>query len=439
MRINNVDEAHAQILADINHIQVEQFSEFEIDKLLFNQIYYALTRSDLFLFETITASLFFDREVIAYENNGSDLLFYSEVFNRKDHDGYWDKIRSTYDKKDIIQIDNLGKGKSLKCFKPLKFFRKINLFCSFNKKLSFIKGGLVRGYLSAQLVWFYEFYRKIKMLELNPKVAVCFCDTDFHESLLVQWFKNQNIVTITNQHGQPLLRDINIDRLNQSQILNFNSDYILVKGEFTKRQYLKAGIDEKRIIVVGDLVSPHFKYIDRKSLGRFAVFLDSPSYLFSNDTNRSLLLFAEEISNKMNLTYVVKLHPSDDEKRYANYNCKFVDKNTTLSDLFDMIDFGIFSASAIYIDMISHSVKPYQHCKVEFPIVENGNDIANDYNDFEIKYNNWLNMDSQEKKVYLETSYNTYFADMDASKEIYNFINMKCEEKLNENSSFSTN
>ena len=428
MRIENVDDLHSKILSELENTQISQFSEFDISKLLYNQIYYALTRGDAFLIKTIIASVFFDREVITYKNNGSDLLFYSEVFNRKDHDGYWHKIRDLFNKSNILQIDNLGKGKSLECFKPLKLFKKIKFLSRFNKKLCFVDIRLVRFFLSAQLVWFYEFYNKLNKLELSPKVAVCFCDAVFHESLMVQWLKNRNIVTITNQHGQPLLRDKNSDRLNQSQILNFNSDYILVKGEFTKRQYLKAGIDENRIIVVGDLVSPHFNYIDRKSFGRFAVFLDSPSYLFSNDTNRSLLLFAEEISNKMNLTYVVKLHPSDDEKRYVNYNCEFVDKNTTLSDLFDMIDFGIFSASAIYIDMISHSVKAYQHCDVEFPIVENRNDIANDFDDFEIKYNNWLNMDSQERKIYLETSYNTYFADMDASKEIYNFITMKCEE-----------
>ena len=260
----DVDKEHGKILDLLKTKKLQGLNEFEIDKLLFNQIYMGLTRSKKFLYATILCSVIFDREIIKVQGDYSELLLFSEVFNRRDHDSYWKKFTELFKDKTCIEIENVNKKNLLKCLSFKKIPSKIKALCSYSDSLNEIKKQALRWFLAAQLVWFEQFYIKISSINPMPKVAVCFCDAVFQESLMVQWLKNRGVKTVTNQHGQPLLRDVNSDRLNQSQILNFNSDYFLAKGIFTKEQFIKNGAKDDSIIVVGDLNSHKFSYHKKK-------------------------------------------------------------------------------------------------------------------------------------------------------------------------------
>lgn len=424
MRYSNIDELHCAILEKLRDASIPEFKGFDIARLLHNQIYYGVTRKRSFLIETIIASIFFERESIDFDSNNPELLLYSEVFNRRDHDTYWDKICNLFDDRTYFKITNLCKGNWKKCLRLGKTFSNLHYLNVFSKHLSFVESKLLRRFLASQLVWFYRFYEKLENYNLNPKVAMCFCDVDFHESFMVQWLRNHNVITVTNQHGQPIFRNSNMDRLNQSQILNFNSDYFLAKGEFTRNMFLKSGTDINKIVVVGDLNSNSYVYSHKDKKSVFGVFLDAPSLPFSSQTNRDLLDLATLISQKYSIHFSVKIHPSDREERYNNlgYNCTFVNRNIPLAEFFDSIDFGLFSASAIYIDMIANSVKAYQFCSAPFPIVENSNDIAESFEDFSKKYEEWNTYTDLEKKEYFYNIFNSYYCETDASGNITDFI-----------------
>lgn len=431
MKCENIDLYHEDILKRLRDIVIFDFKEYRVDKLLYNQISFALTREKSYLILTIIASIFFDRETVDVINPNSDLLLYSEIFNRNDHDSYWEDIKNIFEDKCSYNITNLCKKNILNCFKPFKILKKIKRLRLYANEISFIDSTIIRFYLSAQLVWLFEFDTKLKMSQISPKVAMCFCDADFHEVLMVQWLNSQGVITITNQHGQPLIRNIKMDRLNQSQILNSNSRYFFAKGVFTKEQFLKIEPLCDGVKVVGDIQKKNgFVYNNRKKKNRFCVFLDCPIYPFSDKTNLNLLKLANLISKKEGIGFFVKIHPSDNKKKYYGKlgTGILVDKDISLNSVFEMIDFGLFSASAIYIDMIANSVKPYQFCEENFPITEFDEDIVETPKDFFLKQASWDEKDDYEKESLFRERYKRYFEEVDAELEIKRFVNAKLLE-----------
>ena len=423
MSEKSIDSVHQEYLSAFRQVRMPGLEEFETDKLLFNQSYHALTRKWKFLLGTVVAALFFDRETIRYDDREAGLLLYSEVFNRKDHDTYWQLLCDLFPDKNTMTIVNLSKSEMKRCLRLGQIPGKLKRLAQYNKRLKFVRSRLQRAFLSAQLIWLYQFLKKIEKLQLHPKAAMCFCDADFHETLLVQWLNHRGVATVTNQHGQPLLRDKNTDRLNQSQALNFNSRYFLAKGSFTREQFRKAGVSDDRVIVVGDLKHEKPAVAIHEKKNRFCVFLDTPSYGFAEKTNAELLRFAEAVGGALHMDYYVKLHPSDDSGRYSGVSPdRFLDRNISLSECFGMIDFGLFSASAIYIDMIAFGVKAYQYCGIPFPITSSEDDRVASLEDFTEKHRRWEAKNDGEKRAYFAELYGRYYSDKNAADEIRMFV-----------------
>ena len=426
MTKEEIDLLHGRYLETLKEVQAPGLEGIDISRVLHNQCYYALTRGTKYKKLNGLAFFFLKRETINYSGEGSDLLMYSEAYPRRDHREYWTKLKSLFDEKDVLEFTNLGKPNLLKCVDLGHMPRKIKYYNAYKKALSGIPDKVNRKYLAVQLAWSHEFLLQVKKLNLKPKVAMCFFDSGIHESLLVQYFRSLGVKTVTNQHGQPLFRSKEHDRMNQSQILNFNSDYFIAKGGFTARQFYAAGFDEKRIKTLGGFGNPAAEY-RKEAKHAFGLFPDTPNYAFAAKSNIELIKLANEISERTGSKYFIKVHPTDDINKYTEYlgkNAEVVEKNYDLKKVFKEIDFGLFYASAIYVDMLNNSVKSFQYSGEEsFPIVENEEDKIASAEEFEIKYAAWDVKSEAAQADYLNNTRKQYCDAEGAEDRIKAFVN----------------
>lgn len=428
----NVDKLQGEYLDILDEVIIEELQEYSLKQLLFNQTYYVLTKKRCEVLYTIISSFFFKRALLEDNICQSDILFFSERYVRQNYAVYWNQIINLFTKKDIIYFNNLQLKKFYRYFDLISLPRKINKFFKFTHCLKKINNVVHRGYLAAQLVWLYELHIQLLKLDISPKVAMCFFDSGFHENMLVQYLKNRGVTTITNQHGQPLFRSWKFDRMNQSQILNFKSDYFIAKGEFTKQQFVKAGYDEKSIIVLGGFEPESRENENDEEKKCFGIFLDCPYLPFAEKTNVQLLKIAKNISKEMQYKYVVKIHPTDKEERYnslINSQGKILKSNIALSEVFPNIDFGILSASAVYLDMLINKVKSYKMVSdIEYPLVQEELEQFHGENEFYEKYECWKNLTQIEKNNYLKKIRELYYEFDNFESKLIKFVYEQCNK-----------
>ena len=429
------DKKQGEYLKILESIRIPELEEYDISKILYNQSYYVFIYSVKYIFFSIVASFIFRKERTFYDLHDNEILLYSEKYTRLDHREYWERIKNIFEIKDLIEFEPLEKKNALLCINITHIPIKIKRFYRCFKMLKKIENRLHRAFLSAQLIWVLEFIDEVEEKKLNPKVTICFNENGLYESSLIQYFKNKKVITITNQHGQPVFKSHQFDRLAQCQILNFNADYFIAKGIFTKMQFEKAGVEEKRIKVLGGFFDENKRKVNSKK--RFCVFLDSPSHEDAINSNIELIKMANKISKKIGYKYVIKIHPTDRKLEYVNYiegKGTFVADNEKLNNIFNEIDFCIFYASGIYIDSINYQVKAFQfNVNERFPIVLQEADIIKDIEDFDKKYDNWIRLNNREQNDYFVRIQKQYMSTEDFEENLRRFVKSLIYEENNEN------
>lgn len=418
------DKKQGDYLKILESIRVPELEEYDISKILYNQSYYVFIYSKKYMIFSVIASFAFRKERIFFNLHNNEILLYSEKYTRSDHRGYWEKIKNTFAIKDLIEFEPLTKENVFSCMSIRHIPVKIKRFYKCFKALKKIESRLHRAFFSAQLIWILELIDEVEEKRVNPKVTICFSENGLYESCLIQYFKNKKAITITNQHGQPVFKSHKFDRLAQCQILNFNADYFIAKGIFTKMQFEKAGIDERRIKVFGGFFDKYKREKNEKK--RFCVFLDSPSHKAALDSNIELIKMANKISEKMGYKYVIKIHPTDHKSEYVNFideKGTFAEEDVKLKNIFNEIDFCIFYASGIYIDSLNYQVKAFQfNVNERFPIVLQEEDIITDIDDFNKKYSHWIHLDYEEQNDYFARIREQYMYTGDFEGNLRRFV-----------------
>ena len=131
-------------------------------------------------------------------------------------------------------------------FKKTGFYLKDNKFVDLFEKIhNIIRHGGVNNLININTInIIIEFKKEAKSLikSNNFKAAIFSNDLDFFERLFIDVFKELNIPTFIFLHGLPG-RYNNID--------DNRADYLIVWGNKIKENYIKAGVDSKKIIVTG--------------------------------------------------------------------------------------------------------------------------------------------------------------------------------------------
>lgn len=411
------------------NLQLEELLGIDLTRLLYLENIYVFNSTFLSIIKRMIKLFFFDCPELYFDVHGKKLLIIDTRYHRPDHDSYWERYIGLFNDFDrIIHDDTYSKKTILKKFRPCSFFRKYVTYKKIYGELFAYKNKSHRKYFSIVLTNICEYKRKIKKMRINPKVVLLFFDANIFENYMVQELRKKGTVSITNQHGQPVFRGIDIDMLNQSQIFNFTSDFFVAKGEFAREQFIKAGVKDSRIRVLGGFeVGKTIQTLSDERL--FGVYLDTPGYDFAKTSNAKILQLAQNISEKLNMQYFVKVHPSDDPKNYESYinfkNCqKFVKNEVPLVDLVDSMQFGILHVSSVYVDIVLRNRKAFKMMSDEpFPLVERELDRFSSMEELIDKYSLWCSKSEEEKTEYFDSLRKRYLWSEGFEERIKNFVN----------------
>lgn len=427
MKHYNIDEVYGVYLRALENIEIDTLSNIKLDKLLFNDVGYSFNIKYKYIIKQLIIKLFTDYvDILKYGNDYGSKLLFTIKYNRKDHDSYWENFKKISGIKYEIEIrykNGLKLNKSI--MHDVKNFIKI--FRSFDR-INLLKS---RIWLSIQTQSAYKIMKKLEEISVDCSTVFMFYDGGFEGNIVSQFYKQQGATTITLQHGQCLFRNEYHDRINQSVILNFISDYCLCKGEFAKKQFLKAGFDESRVLPLGNL-----DFVDgleeikstKNAKKAFCVFLDTPSYPFYRESTKQLVDIANHYCKEYNFVYFIKPHPADKEKVYLqsidNKYCKeILNSNYSLDEIGPRIDFSIFHASAIYADLLLRNIKSYKlETEVSFDIVLNRFDVFNSIDELYKKNLIWESTDVSEKVSFFREQNELYSNPYDVKNRYLNFI-----------------
>ena len=345
-------------------LNIEDFKNYSINKLftIQSEAYELNIDTTLINIKKFIKSIFISEYeyVIKYNNSYNEILFfYSHFFYRNDHFNTFINFTNGLDIGDVLypirKKHNINIKKSLKlslkCISWLKHLRNQNM--NFREKII-----VLHTLLEAKK--FIEIIDKINIGKY--KMLSVYYDVNPIDNLLVQYFKSENKVTSTLQHGSFIAKRNNCKNFESRgiELSNCISDFFLAWNEFTKDEAIKAGIKNNNIKVLG---IP--KYLNLKSELDSNEIQDENKFVFglilgtkgSQVQNLALINIANKISRDMNYKYKIKFHPSFEGNEYDDYIDKkfyagYFDKYSTITDYIRTVKFSLVGNSSVYIELI---------------------------------------------------------------------------------------
>lgn len=421
---NNFDVKQTKLLKLLKNVNLVFLPNYRIDKLLFNVSGEALRTNRIKSYVKLIRLLLFDCVFIEYTQRKEELpLLITYNYHRSDHTTSWIQFKEIIKDYNELKI-NVKKAKLSRIRTVKSFFRATKYYQEFSRQLNVINERVTIRFLSAYLVELKMLEDKIGLFDIGSKAAFIFFDGNHIENLTVQYLRNKGIIVTTMQHGQPVFHGLNCDRLNQTMLLNFSSDYVIVPGEFSKKQFMLAGIPEDKIHVCGSLrsIQPMQKVVHRK----FVVLLDCPTYEAAIKSNNNLIEAADKVSSKYKYSYIVKCHPQDDPVKYEGVVGKrgeVMKKSAGINDALNGVDFALLHVSGAYLDALAAGVKSF--CLMDdsaFPLVEEAKDMFFDICDLEKKIDWWIGCNFQRKREYFNRIVEYYLSPHDAANRNREFI-----------------
>lgn len=419
-------KSHHEYLKILKQISVPESEWLKLDSLLFSESWYVLNLNDDQIKTKIKQYLRYITYKLEYRISNAakilNILYYRGRYDRDNYCQHIDDALSSYSSTLVVKSDFSNCGEVCEIDLNVHSSR-FSYFCSV---LGNIRNSLHREYLAAYLVFQYHYLEDVKAIINKYKVITCYFDGGMFENIVIQYAKHIGIKTVSFQHGQPVYRSIYYDKINQAQILNFNSDYFIACNEFTKTEFMRAGIKSERIKVIGS-----FKPIHKKipmNCHTFGLFLDSPSLPFAIQSNSQIITLAESVCKRLNYTYIIKPHPSDDANKYrlltSNY-CKCIQPPLAFFDdqAYD-IDFGICHASSIYLDLYANYTCAFAFSNPDYSyqITNNADDLFTNLDQITNHILLWEKKTNADKIKSIEGKIDLLLNPYDIRERLYTFL-----------------
>lgn len=160
------------------------------------------------------------------------------------------------------------------------------------------------------------------------------------EAIFTEYFQQRNVTTYSLQHGIYYIyrRNFVADILSYE---NFNADFHLCWGEYSKKEFETWGIEPCSLIVAGyprNINSVKKKIWNKK---KCLVFLARPLF---EEYNFILLKIIKQLAIDQGVVFSFKLHPSLNHELYQQLaidnDFDIVDKSICINDIFSNNDFG---------------------------------------------------------------------------------------------------
>lgn len=197
------------------------------------------------------------------------------------------------------------------------------------------------------------------------KLYIAYYDSLSEESFISELSRQNGLVTATLQHGQFVnTREWVLENSGVELKTSF-SDYFLMWNKFTRDEALLAGMDERRMKVVGILgyVGSVYSACSVPNNGCFGVVIGHPMY---ERENLNLIAAANILAEKKQFHYYLKLHPNYSDAHFDTYIDKKwykgnVKKFTPMMDYANSVDFSIVGSSSVFSELvyIKHKVVRY--------------------------------------------------------------------------------
>ena len=421
---NELDIRQTELLNALKGIKIDCLDSYDLSHLLFNISREAVLFSSAKVLKRMLRIFLFDCVTVNYKNVDPGLpLMISYNYHRDDHTNYWNRFKEIIRDYNEISIDTVVPDKNVK--RSLKNARQAyKSYKSIRKQLKAVTDGKARKLFAAYLAEMNCLREKIDSYEIKNKAAAIFFDGNHIENLVVQNLRNRGVKVATMQHGQPVFHGKDVDRVNQTMILNFSSDYVMVTGEFSKKQFIMGGVPEDKIFIGGSL--RNIKPIQDSGNNDFALFLDCPTNPNAQRDNRELIDTAVKISSMLGSAFVIKCHPQDDPANYDGLDLEhgtFAPKGIRISDVLKDKAFGILHASGVYLDILSEGIKAFCYVnETDFALVEDGLDSFKNADELETKLNEWKGYELSCKNQYMQRVREYYLSPDNVEDRYLSFI-----------------
>lgn len=436
MENNEFDYRQTNILNCLKEIHIEGFEKYDLSKLLFNVTGEAI-RANFFVSmkRFVKAILNSSFEVVdAKEYEKEKPLVVSYDYKRRDHTTYWEKFKNIIRDYNELKIAACGfEWRHINS--PKEIIIGLISYSRIKKKLSIINSKRIQSVLTSNIIELMRIEKRIASIQIDNRSAFIFFDGGRLENLVVQNLRNRGVIVAAMQHGQPVFHGMNCDRINQTMILNFSSDYIMVTGEFSKKQFMLGGIPEEKIFVGGSLRTVH--PVRENVRSNFAVFLDCPTYPNASRDNQELLRYAEKIGDLLGTRYDIKCHPQDNPDSYQDSRVKnglFAPQGVSISEVLEGKAFALLHASGVYLDIISEGIKAFCYVNnTEFPLVEEGLDSFETVEELNEKIKKWNYYKPIQKKEYMDKIVEYYLYPENVEQRYMNFVKLIASKEVEKN------
>lgn len=244
------------------------------------------------------------------------------------------------------------KGILISLFFPVWFLQMSHLQLSFKQKL------YLTGQLGMCKKWVSFLLRKINVE--NSALMTTFCDLHMYDNITAQYCRLNGIPTATLQHG------IYLPSTNSNFSLAYElmvSDTFLAWGEYSKNCAIQSNIDPSNIYVAG-ITNKVKKIANTPKVSIFGVILSGN--LENEQINATLIMIANEIAQKLNYQYIIKLHPNGSypctHLYHKDYLKSVYDKTVSMQHLANNVCFSICvgDTTALY-ELIHMGAMAFKH------------------------------------------------------------------------------
>ena len=205
----------------------------------------------------------------------------------------------------------------------------------------------------------------------EAKAFIVLNDEYSDENLFIQYGNKLGVSTATLQHGI-YARTIDDNDLRHFMHIfpNLTADKIFMWGEQQKEIAIHSGVNPEKIVVTG-----HPRYIHASKVRKLhnkiiGVCLDGYTERFWK-SNIQIINLCNRFCKEFDYKYIVKIHPTDNEKRYQEYyDCDYyigiADKNQAVSDFASKVEFSVVGFSSIYYELMFLGISVFRyddHCE----------------------------------------------------------------------------
>ena len=363
----------------VDEIELKDFRGYQVGKLLYASLWgmYSLTSGQklkriLALLACKTLWLSDCEDTVDGQNLALEVRFPGEK-ERKDNKAIFQNL---YQYMKPAKHLLLEKHYQLHLLGTLKRLNRLLRYCIGVNGFSLLE----KLYLAAQLVLVKELSELLEKKNVfqNIKYMLIFQEYDTISSTVIQYAHQHAVRVISPQHSMPMNRHENTDQLFFD---GFLCDYKLVWNDFEKDQYLLAGVDPNRLFVVGNtktLGEPQRAENSAAALTQeqwrsFGVLLDYPKSDGAIEASRQLLAVAKALAESEGMRCIVKLHPTDHAKRYADVLdtawAQVLSPEVSMEEYQERVAFSLAHVTGAIFDLICNGYYVFQYIRGEkYPV-----------------------------------------------------------------------